>query len=61
MRRNWLRALAAVLLGNAIYFVALPWLPGALHHVPFHADAGLLLNALLCLLFFLVMIRFDRK
>jgi hypothetical protein len=61
MRRNWLRALAAVLLGNAIYLLALPRLPRAMRHVPFHADLGMVLDFLLCMLFFLLMLRFDRR
>ena len=47
--RRLLRALGAVLLGNALYFVVLmPRLPGTLRHRPFALDAGLLLDFALC-------------
>jgi hypothetical protein len=46
-----LRGVAAILLGNAIYFaVLLPRVPAWLQHQPFHADPGLLLDAVLCIL-----------
>jgi hypothetical protein len=44
-----LRALAAVLAGNALYFLLL-WsrLPGWARHTPFALDAGLILDLVIC-------------
>lgn len=48
--RRLLRALAAVVAGNAIYYAGLlPHLPAWLRHRPFAIDAGLLLDFLICL------------
>ena len=33
---NFLESLAAVLAGNAAYFLLMPFLPVAARHVPFH-------------------------
>jgi hypothetical protein len=47
--RNWLRMLAAILTGNLIYFaVLMRVLPPWLRHHPYHIDAGLLLDFVLC-------------
>jgi hypothetical protein len=47
--RNWLRMLAAILTGNLIYFaVLMKVLPPWLRHRPYHIDAGLLLDFILC-------------
>lgn len=60
--RNWLRALAAVLLGNLIYFAALMRvLPPWLRHVPFRIDAGLLLDFVLCAAIYLLLGRFMQE
>jgi hypothetical protein len=55
---DWLRALAAVLVGNAIYFTAAPWLPQSLRHKAQMLDAGLLLDFLICLALYLIGLRF---
>ena len=48
--RTLLRALAAVLAGNALYFLVLARLaPGWARHEPFTLDLGLLLDFLVCL------------
>jgi len=47
---NFLHALAAVLGGNLVYFLLLPYLPEAVRHVPYHMDLGLVVDFLLCLL-----------
>ncbi len=45
----WLQYLVAILLGNAIYFWSLvPHLPEWLRHRPFHLDAGLGMDFLVC-------------
>jgi hypothetical protein len=59
--RRYLRALAAVLGGNAIYFVALEdRLPAWARHRPFHPDFGLLLDFLICVGLYLLLGRLDR-
>ena len=46
-------ALVAVLAGNALFFLVLaPRLPAAWQHRPFRVDRGLLLDFLLCALFY---------
>jgi hypothetical protein len=53
---RWLRALAAVAAGNALYFlVVAPALPMPLRHRPFALDAGLGLDFLICLALDLVL------
>jgi hypothetical protein len=42
-------ALAAVLLGNAVYFLLAPYLPPPARHVAFKMDFGLLLDFVFCL------------
>jgi hypothetical protein len=47
--RRWLEYLAAILLGNAIYYLSLvPHLPGALHHQGFEMDWGVAVDFLVC-------------
>jgi divalent metal cation (Fe/Co/Zn/Cd) transporter len=47
--RRWIEYLAAILAGNAIYFLVLfPALPRLLQHQPFRFDAGLALAFLCC-------------
>ena len=56
MRARLLRAAAAVLAGNAIYFVVLlRHLPVWLRHRPFTLDAGLALDFLTCVAIFLAL------
>jgi hypothetical protein len=57
-----LRALAAVLAGNALYFLLLaPRLPEWAVHRPFRADPGLLLDFLLCSAIYLGLGRWMRR
>lgn len=47
--RRWLEYLAAILIGNAIYFFSLyPHLSGTWQHNLYHVDAGLLLDFATC-------------
>ena len=46
---NLLQALAAVVLGNVVYFVLAPSLPYAARHHPFHFDAGMAIDFWFCL------------
>jgi len=48
MRRFW-RSLVAVLLGNAIYFLLVPYLPPAARHQPQKIDWGLAVDFWFCL------------
>ena len=45
---NFLQALLAILLGNLVYFVLLPWLPEVARHRAFHLDLGTLLDFFFC-------------
>ena len=46
---RWIRALVAILSGNAVYFYLLaPRLPDRMRHRPFAFDAGLLLDFGIC-------------
>jgi hypothetical protein len=46
---NFLQALAAIVLGNVVYFVLVPSLPIAARHRPFQPDLGLVLDFWFCL------------
>jgi hypothetical protein len=46
--RNFLDALLAVLVGNAIYFLVMPHLPVTMRHSWFKEDWGLLVDFLIC-------------
>ena len=51
---NFLHALAAVLVGNAAYFLLLPFLPLAARHVPFQVDLGIAVDGCFCLVSYAV-------
>ena len=56
VRDRLLRALAAILAGNALYFLAAwRWLPQAARHRPFTADLGLAIDFAVCALIYLVL------
>jgi hypothetical protein len=58
---NFLDALAAVLAGNAIYFLLMPHLPHGMRHAMFKEDWGLLVDFAICtILFVAVKIGFRR-
>jgi len=40
--------LLAVLAGNAVYFVLMPYLPPVARHAPYRLDFGLLVDFLFC-------------
>ncbi|MGH9501531.1 MAG: hypothetical protein ACRD20_01630 [Terriglobales bacterium] len=50
--RNFVHSLIAVLAGNAIYFLLMPYLPSPARHVPFRTDLGLAVDAIFCLVVF---------
>ena len=46
---NFVHALVAVLVGNALYFLVLRYLPPMARHVPFRMDPGLAVDFWFCL------------
>ncbi len=46
---NFGQSLAAVLAGNAAYFLLMPFLPFPVRHVPFQIDLGLAMDGCFCL------------
>jgi hypothetical protein len=50
--KNFLDALAAVLAGNAIYYLLMPRLPAVVRHRLFREDWGLLLDFVICTVIF---------
>jgi hypothetical protein len=58
--KNFLDALAAVLAGNAIYFVLMPHLPQGMRHSLFREDWGLFLDFAICTIIF-VGVKVARK
>ncbi|HKS72316.1 MAG TPA: hypothetical protein VJQ82_03910 [Terriglobales bacterium] len=46
---NFVHALIAVLAGNAIYFLVMPYLPVSARHVAPHLDLGLVVDFWFCL------------
>jgi hypothetical protein len=46
---NFVHALAAVLIGNAAYFLLVRYLPPRAHHAPFHIDLGMVADFWICL------------
>jgi hypothetical protein len=47
---NFLHALAAVLIGNLLYYLLMPYLPYPARHEPMHLDLGALVDFGLCLM-----------
>ena len=46
---NFVHALAAVLVGNAAYFLLVRYLPARAHHAPFQIDLGMVVDFWICL------------
>ncbi len=53
--KNFLDALAAVLAGNAVYFLFMPHLPLAMRHSLFKEDWGLIVDFAVCTTIFVAM------
>jgi hypothetical protein len=49
---RWLRYLVIILIGNALYFLAMPYLPVAARHQRFQLDLGTLVDFWFCLVVF---------
>jgi hypothetical protein len=47
---NFVHALIAVIIGNLVYFLAVPYLPSAAHHVARRMDLGMVVDFWFCLL-----------
>lgn len=58
--KNFLDALAAVLAGNAIYFLLMPLLPRVARHALFKEDWGLLVDFAICTVIFLA-VKYARR
>jgi hypothetical protein len=58
--KNFLDALAAVLAGNAIYYLLMPHLPRVARHGLFKEDWGLVLDFAICTVIFLV-VKYVRR
>ena len=58
--KNFLDALAAMLAGNAIYFLLMPHLPVAARHTLFKEDRGLLVDFAICTTIF-VAVKYARR
>jgi hypothetical protein len=58
--KNFLDALAAVLAGNAIYFLLMPHLPMVTRHALFKEDWGLLVDFAICTAIFVV-VKYARR
>ena len=61
VRRNFLRSLAAVLSGAAIYWALMPHLPRVARHHIFRIDLGLMLYVLISVALFILLSWMDRK
>jgi len=59
--KNFLQSLVAVLLGNAIYFLAMPHLPSAARHAWNRLDLGLALDFWICLVIYGVLEMMKRS
>jgi hypothetical protein len=51
---NFLHALAAVVGGNALYFLLEKYLPAPARHALFKVDFGMVVDFCICLVFFVV-------
>jgi len=59
--RRFFIALAAVVMGNAIYLLLMPRLPEKARHAAFHLDWGLVLDFWICLVVFNLLLLVIRK
>lgn len=48
---NFLQSLAAVVAGNVVYFLVMPYLPPAAQHNPAKLDLGVIIDFWFCLVF----------
>jgi hypothetical protein len=50
-RMNFFQSLGAVVAGNVVYFLVMPYLPPVARHDPMRFDLGVLIDFWLCLVF----------
>lgn len=50
-RVNFLQSLVAVVAGNVVYFLLMPYLPPAARHNPMRFDIGVVVDFWFCLVF----------
>jgi hypothetical protein len=50
-KMNFLQSLAAVVAGNVVYFLVMPYLPPAAQHNPAKLDLGVIVDFWFCLVF----------
>lgn len=50
-KMNFLQSLAAVVAGNVVYFLVMPYLPPAAQHNPAKLDLGVIIDFWFCLVF----------
>lgn len=50
--KRWLRYLVIIIIGNAVYFAAMPHLPPAARHQRYQLDLGTLVDFWFCLVVF---------
>ena len=50
--KRWLRYLVIIVIGNALYFAAMPHLPAAARHQRYQLDLGTLVDFWFCLVVF---------
>ena len=58
---NFRDGLIAVLAGNALYFLVMPYLPVRLQHEPFKQDLGLAIDFAICFVAFVMVRRFTQS
>ncbi|HKD14284.1 MAG TPA: hypothetical protein VKE71_07010 [Candidatus Angelobacter sp.] len=64
MKFSWRRffiALGAVVVGNVIYLLLMPWLPENARHAAFRLDWGLVLDFWICVVVFNLLLLITRK
>jgi hypothetical protein len=59
--QNFLDALLAVLAGNAIYYLLMPYLPAVIRHRLFREDLGLFVDFVICTVIFLAVKYMGRR
>jgi len=48
---NFVHSLIAVVAGNVVYFLLMPYLPQPARHTPMHFDLGVIIDFWICLVF----------
>ncbi|HLX76274.1 MAG TPA: hypothetical protein VKR26_16125 [Terriglobales bacterium] len=59
--KNFWQSLIAVVVGNAIYFLLMPYMPLRARHVTFRFDFGLVVDFWICLVIYGLLELFKRR